>query len=84
MIDDKIIPMAENDIDMPLEKIDIMIEDAIKKCQTHGHLVKSTAGDLRNNGFDGELCGQLIRECEMALKYAHAYQAYINTLAWEE
>lgn len=69
---------------MTEEKIDIMIEDAIKKCQTHGHLIKAKSGDLRQNGFDGELCGELIKECEMALKYASMYQAYINTLVWEE
>lgn len=66
------------------DKIDIVIEDAIKKCQTHGHIIKDKAGDLRNNGFDGQICGELIKECESALKYAHLYQAYINSLAWEE
>lgn len=62
-----------------IQKIDTLIEDAIKRCQTHAHRAKSTAGDLRTNGFDGELAGDMIRECEMALKFAHAYQSYVNS-----
>lgn len=65
------------------KKIDQMTTDAIVKCQTNAYKAKETAKDLRNNGFDGELCGKLIKECETALKYANMYQAYINTLVCE-
>lgn len=66
------------EVENKLSRQEVLIEDSIKKCQTHAHLSKSTAGDLRNNGFDGELAAILIRECELTLKYAHLYQAYIN------
>ncbi len=64
-------------------KIDIMIDDAIKKCQTSAHVAKDLAGDLRRNGFDGQVIADLIEECEKALKFAHAYQSYVNTLTLE-
>lgn len=67
----------------PVSRIDMLIEDAITKCQTSGHRVKAGAGDLRKNGFDGEIIADLIHECEQALKYAHLYQAYVNTLTME-
>lgn len=65
------------------EHIDILIEDAIKKCQTHAHVSKDLAGDLRHNGFDGEVMGDLIKNAELVVKYASMYQAYINTLVSE-
>lgn len=57
---------------------DTLIESSIKNCQTHAHKLKEIAGDLRFNGFDGQLIADLIKEAESALKYAHMYQAYIN------
>lgn len=60
------------------QPIDTLIEDAIKKAMTHAHLAKETAKDLRENGFDGEICGELIRECEQTLRFAHMYQAFNN------
>ncbi len=66
-----------------IPKIDLMIEDAIKKCQTHSYKAKDIAGDLRHNGFDGQVMADLIKQCESALKFAHAYQSYINTLVCE-
>ena len=72
-----------NEIIEELSKIDIMIEDAIVKCQTNSYKAKETAKDMRNNGFDGEMCGKLIKECELALRYANMYQAYVNTLVCE-
>lgn len=68
---------------METPKIDIMIEDAIKKCQTHAYKAKENAKDLRNNGFEGEVIADLIHECEQALKFAHLYQGYVNTLTLE-
>jgi hypothetical protein len=66
-----------------MEHIDTLINSSIEKCQTSAHRAKAIAGDLRNNGFDGELVGQLIGELENALQNAHMYQAYINTLVEE-
>lgn len=59
--------------------MDSLIEDAIIKCQTHAYKSKEIAKDLRNNGFDGELTGELVKELELSLRYAHYYQAYINS-----
>lgn len=66
-----------------MSKIDIMIEDVITKCETHSFKARASAADLRKNGFDGQVVADLIRQCELALKNAHAYQSYINTLACE-
>lgn len=63
-----------------MSKTNLMIEDAIKKCQTNAYKAKDLAGDLRHNGFDGQIVADLIKQCESALKFAHAYQSYINTL----
>ncbi len=62
------------------ENILLMVDDAIKKCQTHCHVAKDMAGDLRKNGFDGQVMADLVHECEMALKFAHLYQGYINVV----
>lgn len=61
-----------------LPKIEILIRAAIKNCQTHSYKAKDIAKDLRNNGFDGYLASDLVKELELALKFAHFFQAYIN------
>ncbi len=60
------------------DKIETLKEDAIKKCMTHAHVAKDIAGDLRLNGFDGQVMADLIIECETALKFAHLFQGYNN------
>lgn len=62
------------------EKIQSLVEDALKKCKTSAFLTKETAKDLEQNGFHGEVVADLIQHAETALKHAHAYQSYINVL----
>jgi len=64
----------------PTTRLDNMIDGAIEKCNTHAYRAKDIAKDLRTNGFDGHLAADLIKECELALKFAHLFQAYINCL----
>lgn len=58
---------------------DNLIADALKKCKTHAHIVKDCAKDLEANGFDGGVVADMIENAEKTLKFAHAYQSYINT-----
>lgn len=60
-------------------KLIVLEEAAIKNCQTHAYKAKDIAKDLRNNGFDGQLAAELVKELELSLKNAHLYQAYINS-----
>ena len=69
-----------NDIIEHVDKKMALSEDAIKKCETKLYLARGCAADLRHNGFDGELVGELIKHCENALKFAHSYQAYMNVI----
>ena len=69
-----------NPQEQPLTRLDTMVDGAIEKCNTHSYRAKDIAKDLRANGFDGHLTADLIKECELALKFAHLYQAYINCL----
>lgn len=69
-----------NNIKIPSKKINLLIKDAIKKCHTHGITTKDIAQDLRYNGFEGSLISDLVKEAELTLKYAHAYQSYWNSV----
>lgn len=55
-----------------------LLEDSLKKVQTHSHRAKTFAGDLRNQGFSGTTTGAMIAEAQAALENAILYQGYIN------
>lgn len=62
------------------EEIEKAIYSAIVAVQTHAHRAKSISADLRSNGFDGHVMGDLRIEAEKLLKSVHEYQAYTNCL----
>lgn len=58
----------------------ILLEDAIKKCETSFYVGRGHAADLRHNGFDGQIVADMIKSAQEALKYAYAYQFYMNAM----
>lgn len=62
------------------ERTLVLLDDAIKKCETHCFVARGHAADLRHQGFSGTEISELVKNLEAALKYAHLYQAYSNAI----